>query len=409
MQYRAPWALLALTLAACSSKSSGAPGDASADANANANDDGGVSDAAANPVKAPIQGLIDMQDISWHDAEGGDPTFTMDNVNLFPSVFGGIVINATWSALQPSQNGPLDFSSVDDALAQVRAYNAANPSAALGVKLRVYHGISAPDWAKTIGGGPVTIQRNPQGCNSDAAGACSLVVGKFWTTDYIAAWRAFQTHLAAKYDGEPLIRQVAVTSCASQTDEPFVPTVDVASREVLSAAGYTDEAQMACLSGAVDDFAAWKDTLIDFTFNVFGTEAAQDAGPRITADAGAGFALGVMAACRSSLGSRCVLDNHALSVPLRASDQPIYEAIQAMGGPTNFQTDAPKGIHCEWAATIAEGVALGAEAIEVWPETKYAGFDSLMAPQVASLAAEFTKPIPVPTQPDATPSCPGFN
>jgi hypothetical protein len=292
----------------------------------------------------------------------------------------------------------------------VRTYNCANPSAPLGVKLRVYHGSSAPDWAKALDGGPVAIQRNPQGCPAPdgGVGSCPMTVGKFWTSDYIAAWRAFQNQLAARYDGEPLIRQVAVTSCASQTDEPFVPTVETASRQALSDAGYTDAAQMACLSGAVDDYAAWKYTLIDFTFNSFGSEQAPDAGPRITQDAGAGFTVGVMGACRTALGSRCVLDNHALTNPLRTADQSVYDAIQAMGGPANFQTDGPKNMHCEWSGTIAQGVALGASAIEAWPESKFYGFTTLTPTQVASLASEFTMPIAVPAPPNPPPTCPGF-
>jgi hypothetical protein len=334
----------------------------------------------------------------------------MDYVNGFPGVFGGIVINTTWALLQPSQTGALDFSTLDDALAQVRAYNAANPSAPLTVKLRVYHGSNAPDWAKAIDGGPVTIQRNPQGCPAPDGGVgnCPMTVGKFWTSDYISAWRALQAQLAARYDGEPLIHAVAVTSCGSQTDEPFVPTVDPLSRDALSAAGYTDGAQMACLSGAATDYAAWKYTLVDYTFNTFGSEQALDAGPRITEDAGAGFTVGVMAACRTALGSRCVLDNHALTNPLRTADLPIYDAIHAMGGPANFQTDGPKNMHCEWAGTIAQGVALGAGAIEVWPEKIFDGFTTLTASQVASLASEFTTPIAVPAPPDAPPTCPGF-
>lgn len=412
-------ALSSVCCTACGSSHSnvspGATSDASlADAGAG---DGGAADGqpadtgTVSSVKAPLQGLIDMQSIGWHDKQGGEPSFDAGNVAMFPGVFGGVVINATWDALQPTAGGALDFSTIDSALSQVRAYNAANASAPLGVKLRVYGGCSAPPWALAINGGPVSIQRNPQGCRvaDGGTGNCPLMVGKWWTAEYITAWRAFQAELAAKYDSEPLVRQVAVTSCASQTDEPFVPTVEPASRLALSAAGYTDQAQMACLNGAVDDYSAWKYTLVDFTFNVFDTEQGADSGPPLSPDAGASFALGVMSACRTALGSRCVLDNHALMVPLRAADQDVYDAIGAMGGPTNFQTQAPSGMHCEWTATIAQGIALGAEAIEVWPAANLYGFDSLMAPQVEQLAAQFVTPIPVPPPPDATPSCPGFN
>lgn len=117
-------------------------------------------------AKEPLHGLIDMQNIAWHNADGGQPTFVMANVQQFPGLFGGVVINATWSAIQPSATGPLDFSTIEDALTLVREYNAAHPTAPLGVKLRVYAGNSAPDWAKQISGGPVTLFRNPAGCHS---------------------------------------------------------------------------------------------------------------------------------------------------------------------------------------------------------------------------------------------------
>ena len=335
--------LVAALVAACSSTSqSSTPSDSGAsDAVAvpdSSRDDAGVSDASPDAggaseggvapagdggVETRISGLIDMQDISWHDAAGGEPAFTMDNVNLYPGLFGGIVVNATWDAIQPTQSGALDFSTIDDALAQVRAYNAKYPAAPLGVKLRVYQGANAPAWAKAINGGPMTIMRNPGGC---PAGPCPLTVGKYWTTEYIAAWRTFQADLA-RYDSEPLIAQVAVTSCASQTDEPFVPTTDAASIAALAAAGYTDEAEQACLRGALDDYGPWKSTLIDYTFNSFGATVPGDAG---LGDAGATdstFASSVMQQCRDRYGARCVLDDHALGVP------------GSKGGPAHLRRD----------------------------------------------------------------------
>ena len=161
-----------------------------------------------------------MQDISWHNTDGAQPAFDIGNAQQFPGLLGGIVINATWSQMQPATGGAVDFSAVDAALAQITTYNGANASAPLGVKLRIYGGSNAPAWAKSIGG-PVTIYRNPAGCNGQTD-SCPLTVGAFWSTPYITAWRTFQAAVAAKYDTNPLIIAVAVTSCAAQTDEPFV-------------------------------------------------------------------------------------------------------------------------------------------------------------------------------------------
>src|SRR5262249_23720560 len=156
------------------------------------------------------------------------------------------------------------------------------------------------------------------------------------TPEYINAWRAFQRQLAARYDDEPLIRQVAVTSCASQTDEPFVPTTDAASQTALSNAGYSDQAGRDCLSGAVHDYSAWKHTLIDFTFNPFNSLAG--------GKADSAFTISVMDACRTKLGSRCVIANHALAWPqtdLSAPAQDVYDEIKRLGAPSTFQTQSP--------------------------------------------------------------------
>jgi hypothetical protein len=350
--------------------------------------------------KAPIAGLVDMQDISWHNVAGGEPSFTMSNVSpAFDGIFGGIVVNATWDAIEPTQGGALDFDAVDAALAQVAAYNAAHPATPMGTKLRVYGGANAPAWAKQIGGGPISIQRNPKGC---ASGDCPLTIGPMWNEEYIAAWRSFQAALAARYDAHPLVRHVTVTSCAQQTDEPFVPTVDPASKANLVAAGYSDAAQKACLLGAVDDYAPWKLTNVDYTINAFvqtGAPADQDV-----------FPASVMDASRAKFGSRCVLGNHALSAPLRAADQGVYDAIASRGGAISFQTEAPQGMGCLWTQTVARGVALGAGSVEVWPKQQYGGFDGFSADEMSQLASELVTPIAPDASPTPMPTpCSGFH
>ena len=241
-------------------------------------------------MKVPLQGLIDMQSIAWHNTEGGEPTFVPMNVGNFPGLFGGVVINATWDTLQPTQGGALVTAQIDDALDDVRAYNRMYPATPIGVKLRVYQGSNAPEWAKEIGGDPVNIIRNPEPCNTPPCPTDALTVGRVWSADYIKAWRAFQRLLAQKYDGEPLVREVAVTSCGTQTDEPFVPTNDATSRNSMIAAGYTDTAQKACLHGAFNDYQLATLTLVDYTFNPFTALVDTDAGT------GAAFSESVMTA-----------------------------------------------------------------------------------------------------------------
>jgi len=357
--------------------------------------------AQSAALKAPLSGLIDMQDINWHGTDDGQPTFVIANVEKFKGIFGGIVINATWSQMQPAAGTAPDFSAVDAALASIRKYNRENPKTPIGAKLRVYGGNSAPSWAKQLSGGPVTIYRNPAGCDH-LEDSCPLTIGLFWTQPYITAWRSFQARVAAKYDSEPLVRAVAITSCASQTDEPFVPTIGPISKLNMAHAAtpYSDAAEQACLSGAVEDYSAWHRAQIDFTFNVY-SKFAGGTDPAFTES--------VMAQCRTTLAARCVLDNHALQSPLYPADAAIYAAIKAAGGLINFQTQSPEAMGCLWKETVAQGVGLGARAIELWPETKYEGFDTLKPFQVRELASEFTSPEPPsPATPLPTP-CSGFH
>jgi hypothetical protein len=335
--------------------------------------------AFAGPEDAPrmkpaIAGFIDMQTIAWHNTDDSTPTFTLDNVNQFPDVFGGIVLNATWAEMQDQPGGPLTTARIDQALNQVRQYNAAHPTAPLGVKLRIFAGNQAPAWAKAIAGGPVTIQRNPQGCPS---GNCPITIGKVWNPQYIAAWRGFQGLVAARYDSVPLIRSVAVTSCTMQTDEPFVMPVGQP-----APAGYTDAAGRACLRGAVDDYAAWRRTPIDFSLNVFPQIQMGGSDPN--------FTIAVMNACRARLGKRCELGNHALAANMRPANAKIVAAISAMRVPIHYQTDGPKTPGFDWTATVQAARRYNATAVELWPDAKFGGFTTLTMAEMRKLSVLFS-------------------
>jgi hypothetical protein len=216
-------------------------------------------------LKPPLLGLLDMGDISFYKSPSPAPAppFTLANVAKYPGSFGGVVINASWALLQPVDAPALTSGNgIDQALAQLRAYNVVHPLAPLYAKLRVWAGNDAPAWAKAIGGAPFTIDDPSKG---------QLVFGRWWTAAYIAKWRAFQALLAQEYDSEPLIRVVAITSCASLTDEPFNGEFEPPGTTPLQMAGYTDAAQEACLQGAPADYAPWATTRIDYTFNLFHT------------------------------------------------------------------------------------------------------------------------------------------
>ena len=128
--------------------------------------------------------------------------------------FAGIVVNQTWAQLEPSQ-GTFDFSTLDASLAAIAAYNAQHADAPLGVRLRVFAAYAAPGWAKTLDGAPITVPANLP----DNTGG---TLGQWWKPGYRSAWAALQQALAARYDTNPVLREVAVSSCSTLTAEPFV-------------------------------------------------------------------------------------------------------------------------------------------------------------------------------------------
>ena len=76
----------------------------------------------AQDIKSPIHGLVSMGAYRFVGS-GGDPVDTLEPLNAKPGIFGGLVVVASWKQLQPTANAEIDHSVIDQALAQVRAYN----------------------------------------------------------------------------------------------------------------------------------------------------------------------------------------------------------------------------------------------------------------------------------------------
>ena len=128
-------------------------------------------------------GLVDMGDISFYN-NPYNPSFNISEIAPYRGSFSELVLNVTWAQLQGTEGGPLTTSAIDSAIAQVNAYNAANGTN-LGIKLRVWGGYTAPDWAKNIDGPPITVTGEAE---VDPAVYTPQTIGRFWTADYIAAW-----------------------------------------------------------------------------------------------------------------------------------------------------------------------------------------------------------------------------
>ena len=305
----------------------------------------------AEGIKGPIRGLVSMG--AYHFVgSGGDPVNTLEPLNAKAGIFGGLVVIASWKQLQPTPNAEIG-NVIDQALAQVRAYNERNPHKPLAVKLRVWGGFEAPDWAKHIGGAPIaTVHKNKH-----------RTVGRFWSPAYRHAWAQLQERLAARFDTRPLIKEVAITQCMSYTAEPFfVPIEDTVMKE-LRANGFTDAAYKECLAHSVADYAPWKESRLVLSVNPLRTALGQ--GPGDPA-----FTERVMRNCREAIGRRCVFDNHDLDTKLARPLYRIYAYMKQLGPEIEFQTGptTPK----DFEGTIKMGVSYGASSIELYQD--YGGF-----------------------------------
>jgi hypothetical protein len=321
----------------------------------------------AQNVKPPIRGLVSMGAYRFVGA-GGDPVNTLEPLNKKPGIFGGIVIVATWKQLQPTRGATIgDDNVIDQALARVRAYNKRNPQKPLGVKLRIWGGFEAPDWAKSIGGAPINTVHNGK----------PRTVGRFWSPAYRAAWADLQQQLAARFDDRPLIREVAITSCMSYTAEPFfIPVTETTVMNPLLAAGFKGAAYRYCLTHAVDDYAPWKRSRLVLAVNPLRTDPSPGPGD-------AAFTKQVMLACRQAIGARCVFDNHDLDSNPPKPLLPIYAYMKQLGPEIEFQTLCASPANLE--ATIRLGVRHGASAIELYQD--YGGFPFVPNAKLKQLAA----------------------
>lgn len=346
----------------------------------------GIASAAVThraAAKPPILGLVDKSSQAPYLLRQPFPTVNPSEVAPYAKAFSGIVVNETWAQLQP-RAGHLNLTPLSRSLAAVAAYNRAHPRHPLAVKLRLWGGFTAPGWAKTLGGQPpVTFS------TASATGT----TGRWWSSAYRSAWSSFLHALAARYDGNALIRSVAVSSCATLTAEPFVQSPSLALHTELFAAGWSSAAQQRCLQGAFSDYSGWKRTSIDYAFNPFVSYVpGRAAGIHDPA-----FTNQVMTTCadlRRTTGRTCILSNHAFTAtaPTISRSAPVYAEIKALFAkhptPVDLQTGPPDNFGGCQAINVA--VSYHAQSLELWPPAanpkSFRGFAAYSASALQSWA-----------------------
>jgi hypothetical protein len=258
-----------------------------------------------------------------------------------------------WQDIQSTPGGPIaSNNAIDQAIANLHQID---PSGRMGLKVRLFAGIYAPAWAKSIGGSPMNV--------ADPVGGASGTIGRFWTPAFGAAYDDLQTKLAAKYDSAPEIREVTISRCTTVYAEPFIRNVaNPAAVGALLNAGFTVAADQACHREQILSHRVWVHTRSDLSLNPY-----QVVGNGTRADES--FTEEMISFCRSTLGARCVLANNSLRTPLQFPQ--MYDSIRAQGPPITFQTATLARVG-NLAATIEAAIALGAGSVEL-----PAGYQSL--------------------------------
>ncbi len=307
---------------------------------------------APSDMKPQLVGLIDKGSEASYHLDQPYPVVALSDIAAHSAAFGGVVVNQTWAQLEPTPGG-YDFSTLDASLAAATAYNATHPSAPIGVRLRVFAAFAAPTWAKSLDGAPIAV---PAHLPASPGGT----LGQWWKPGYRSAWASLQQALATRYGANPVLREVAVSSCTTLTAEPFV--MAPATIALATADGWTTAAQQSCLDGAFKDYGPWTRTAIYYPMNPMG-------GSMTVTDE-------VMQRCASSGasgGPMCILANNALS-PVSATTSrsaPVYTQMDTIWSaapaatPIAFQMNGPNS--ATYCAAIAVAAAHHAESVELWP------------------------------------------
>jgi len=288
------------------------------------------------------------------------------------SMFGGYDVQGpgdygavSWSQLQASPGGPITPDNpIDQAITDVRSWNASNPEDPELLLVRVNAGIHSPAWADDLGGSCVEV-RDPdsgiQGCTP-----------RFWTAQFGAAFYQFESELAARYDSVPEIGEVVIARDMTVYNEPLLRQIaDPATVANLVAAGYStavDEQDQRTDIAALGTY--WKHTHVGFTFNPYQTIDPTGEDETYTEQ--------LMAYGRQVLGSQLVLDNDSLRVSFLQGGEyaTMYAAMQRLGAPIGFQTAVLSKVG-NLLTTIQGAAALGASCVELPSGFAVSGLGSL--------------------------------
>ena len=332
-----------------------------------------TSAPAGNTLTPGLVGLLNRQGVppaAYRASEGGyDVQGTNDDQGDNDSG------DVSWAELQPVAGGPIaSDNAIDQAITDVDAWNAANPTHPELLKVRILAGIASPSWALNLGGACFTVT-DP---NSGSTG-CSP---RFWTAAFSTAYYSFEAELAAEYDGNPAIGEVVMAKNTTVYNESLIrQTESPATVTAMMAAGYStavDEQEQIQDIESLGTY--WKHTHVGFAFNPY-----QTVSPNTQDEA---FTQELITDGRNALGDQLVLENNSLRQSYLTGDgnyQSMYSFMDTTAGPIAFQTST-LGRTGSLSSVLDGAIALGAGSVEL-----PSGYGSDMTPaQLAAVNADFS-------------------
>jgi hypothetical protein len=254
-------------------------------------------------------------------------------------------INVPWGDLQTGPDSPLvPYNPIDQAIAA---------GGCTPLRIRVLTGVSTPAWVLALTGGGVPV--------TDPDNQTPGMAGQFWRDEYETLYNDLEAKLAAAYDPDPDVAEFVVSRCALFYPEPDIIGTSSASNDVaLLDAGYSEPADQTCQQEEIDTAGAdWPDTRIGVSFNPYQvlTGTATD----YTTGVDEAYTEQMMAYCRHTLGSRCVLENDSIRDPisgLTSAYAQMYAAMTGASGPiyltvNNLDVDVPLGAPLAFQTAVA--------------------------------------------------------
>lgn len=322
-----------------------------------------------------LLGGVKAEPLGFADRWGQPPGSSGVAGSSYGSVVTTAVAQVGWEDLQSTDGGAIDLTALtyndNDTKSTVTLQSMMTAVAAAGgkIRLRVMCGIRAPGWAKSIGGTALPWFYNRTSAGGQSSGT-QYTVGRWWRTDYQAKYAALQTALAALLDTNPVIADVCIGGAMTVFDEPMIrqtsdPTTWTPNNRatLLGTSGesqpYSQAADVAGIKLSIDAHTAWTKTRSSLSVNPYQYVVSLASAP----SSDTATATSLMDYAYSKLGWKASFGNHSLRDNQQAWDvsastgaggdmvaynrdlvgviYPKMAALQALGCPAWFQTDAP--------------------------------------------------------------------